>query len=585
MKKIILIMIIISIYAFTVTEVKAESFYAGNFIPNVYVIKEKPGKKGYKQGLFIKRNSDNQFVYCLEPWVDLVEGLNYTTKTSNISDEVLNKASLIAYYGYKYGNHQEDFWYMVTQIAMWRVIDPSNDYYFSNSLNGTRINTYESHINEIYDLVNKHYLKPNFGSNEFKINTDKSLTISDSNKVLNLYNIKTTLNYERNGNNITFNSNEEISNQITFEKKDQRFSHPPVVYINDSSQNILSIGSFGTLTHNINVDFEDRWFYIDKLDIDGKDTDFTGTSFLLYNADRSYESLIVLNGNQHAIKNLPYGEYFIDEISTIEGYETVPYTLSFRIAEGDNFNFAFANWPIRKNITIRKLTNDNNYEAVEPGVSFLITGNNYEEVFITNEDGEFSAILPYGHYTIEQLTTTDGYDMAEIYEFNVDNSYDETFVFYNYKKYTNLRIEKVNENNELIRNNPATFKVTNVNTNESFLVTTNNEGFVIINNIWLGHYIITEETAPLGYNKDDVVVTISVLKEHLLEDNNELTVSFSNTKLSEKGENDHENTEDIEQISVNANKNINTVRVPKTDQNNWLIEVILDDKKKFLSLI
>lgn len=59
-------------------EVKAsEKFQEGNYIPNLWVNKEKNGKIRYQQARFLTRTSDNQYAYCIEPWEEISNTTNY----------------------------------------------------------------------------------------------------------------------------------------------------------------------------------------------------------------------------------------------------------------------------------------------------------------------------------------------------------------------------------------------------------------------------------------------------------------------------------------------------------------------------
>ena len=66
------------------------------------------------------------------------------------------------YYGYGYGNHMAKKWWAITQVMIWRVADPSGDYFFTKTLNGTKSTEYDDEIKEIETLVANHNKSPKF---------------------------------------------------------------------------------------------------------------------------------------------------------------------------------------------------------------------------------------------------------------------------------------------------------------------------------------------------------------------------------------------------------------------------------------
>ena len=50
---------------------------------------------------------------------------------------------------------------------IWQTSDPSGDYYFTDSLNGNRINPFQNEINEINNLINNYNTHPSFENNTF----------------------------------------------------------------------------------------------------------------------------------------------------------------------------------------------------------------------------------------------------------------------------------------------------------------------------------------------------------------------------------------------------------------------------------
>ena len=149
-----------------ITTVKAEQYigeaiWPSEYISNVYIKKVRSdGYAKYQQGQFIRRSEDNAFVYCLQPFVTIDNNYIYNIAREdyevylNMTKEQWNRISLLAYYGYGYGNHNSQKWYAITQVLIWRTAEPNSDIYFTNTLNGTRNDSlFASEIQEIENLV------------------------------------------------------------------------------------------------------------------------------------------------------------------------------------------------------------------------------------------------------------------------------------------------------------------------------------------------------------------------------------------------------------------------------------------------
>ena len=115
MKKILKIMLLFFLIVPTI--VANASDYSDKFIerykwiPNDFIIKQKGSIKKYQQLSVIVRESDKQFVYCVEPGVSIDKNKVYIGSDvnqpylSNMTEEQWNKILLISYYGYGYSDN------------------------------------------------------------------------------------------------------------------------------------------------------------------------------------------------------------------------------------------------------------------------------------------------------------------------------------------------------------------------------------------------------------------------------------------------------------------------------------------------
>ena len=162
---------------FTVQTVHAEKYtgqaiWPSEYISNIYIKKVKPdGYTKYQQARFIRRSEENKFVYCLQPYTDIDNNLPYYDviredyeRVLGFSEEQWERISLLAYYGYQYDqngyNHNDQKWYVITQVMIWRTTNPESQIFFTDTLNGNRISKFDSEIAEMERLVANHYKQP-----------------------------------------------------------------------------------------------------------------------------------------------------------------------------------------------------------------------------------------------------------------------------------------------------------------------------------------------------------------------------------------------------------------------------------------
>ena len=195
MKKILLLVCVMASFIF-MGDVSAETFREGNFISGEYINKVKNGKTYYLTAQFIKDDS-NDSIYCLEPFVDFSSGSNYVKYESDFENQLnltgaqVRRIKLLGYLGYNYNGRTDNKWYVITQYLIWKTIDPSADIYFTDRLNGNRINKYESEINEIERDV-RNYEENIFDSSQFTVPLDEKLVLGEPNGKLQNYVIKSS---------------------------------------------------------------------------------------------------------------------------------------------------------------------------------------------------------------------------------------------------------------------------------------------------------------------------------------------------------------------------------------------------------
>lgn len=539
-KKIIFIVVVFMIGVISV-DARVDKIYSAEKIDGMYIRKiSDSGKEVTRHGGFIRRVSDNQFVYCVEPFVDLVNNHTYDiydsnyTAILNITDEIWNRISLIAYYGYQYGNHTEDYWYYITQIMIWRTVYPEGEFYFTDTLGGdNNINKYAKEIAEIESLVNNHYLTPEF--EEIKVNQGDTKRFVDKNNVLSMYEVIDNTNVVIEGNELVINGENIGIENIELRKNNDIYEEQPLVYSSDDSQKVLSAGYIEPVSCMINIEVIGYTLKIIKVDaLTGDTLKMAGIKFNIYDANTNEFIMEVMtdDNGEIIIDNLSKGSYKIKEIDNqeIPGYEINEKEIYFEITgEEEIITVEFPNNPVLGALKVLKVNEDGNSLA---GVTFGLyqSDGTLVDIAITDESGiALFENLKTGTYQLKELATIDGYLLDETVheiELKLENNKLETVTIklVNYQPKGSLEIIKVDTNNNPL---PETeFVLYDSNRKEIKKAKTNSEGKIIVDNLSLGKYYLEEITPADGYQLLDDII------EFEINNNKEvITITVTNEKI------------------------------------------------------
>ena len=440
-----------------VIDVHAETFYEGEYIDGVYMNKYQYSTKTifYQKARFFRKSNTNEPAYCIEPFAFFNENVQYesTLNPYNLTENQKDRISKIAYYGYGYSNHQSPEWYAITQLMIWQEADNGGDYYFTEGLNGNRINRYQDQINEINYLINSNNIKPSFNNQEYTIVENTSLVINDDNNQIN--------KYHSNNENITINNNKlEIKGlskgEYTFQLYKNNHIHqaPQIFYQANGTQNLVKLGNIEDDIIAIKINSIKTEIEINKLDKDNESIIPQGEAQLdgaIYNImNKNYEVIneVKIENNNYIIEDIPFNKYYIQEKEPGIGY-----TLDEEIYEVNinkdtpKVTLYLKNKVIESTINIHK-TYDNNLN--EENITFNIYNKNNELIkdITTNENGITSITLPYGTYTIKQVNSTEGYYKTDDIVVSISNTDNINLELYDEK----IEIEVPNTSTNIYRN-------------------------------------------------------------------------------------------------------------------------------------
>lgn len=458
----------------------------GEWIPNVYVRKDYGSTHKYQQGRFIKR-SDGAYVYCLQPFVGIISGSNYEVTSSDfaqiagMSQDQWTRVSRLAYYGYGYPGHEDTKWYTITQVLIWRTVVPDADIYFTNTLNGTRNDSlYVSEINELNNMVNNHGKAPSINLPSETV-IGNTVIGTDSNGVLEEYDIRNVSGgtVTKNGNNLYVTPNTVTQMTFKLTKDFNRYGEPTYLYFATDSQNVMRRGNLDPVSINYSIKVYGGTVTPDKDDSEtveaqGEAT-LEGAVYGIYDETGTlFEK--VTTGHDGKVKSnyLPkLGNFYLQEIEAPKGYKLNTTKYPFTITK-DNLNPTVKVYDdvIKNTFKFTKVyaQSESGPMTPESNVTFGIYNNKNEEIFkvSSNSNGEFEFTLPYGTYTMKQLTTSFGTQKVKdiVLEVKEDGKV-VTKVLANAEITSKLRVVKIDsETKEIIKRNGIKFKILDTKTNE-----------------------------------------------------------------------------------------------------------------------
>lgn len=471
-----------------------QAIWPSEYISNVYIKKVKPdGYTKYQQGRFIRRSEDNQFVYCLQPYADIDNNLPYYdvvrsdyAQVLGLSESQWERISLLAYYGYQYNDngvdHSSQKWYAITQVMIWRTTNPESDIYFTDSLNGNRTSQYDSEIAELERLVSNHYRTPQLQSG-LTVPIGSTTEINDSNGVLSNYEISSTdkVTASINGNTLSVTANSIGEGSISFQKKAKYYEIPPIVYFSDHSQNVFRVGSYDPVKSKFTIKVIGGKVTPEKKDVETRtntpqgEGKLGGAVYGIYKVDGTrIGSVTTKDDGTNTSDYLPeLGRFYLLEEQPSEGYLLDSNKYYFEITE-DNLNphVQVYEQVIKLDFEFTKVYASAETQIMEPevGVKFGIYNNKNEQVeeVTTNSQGVFRFTLPYGTYTVKQLTTTKGHEKIDDFNIEVKTTGEVVKkVISNAPITAKLRVVKIDaETKEVIKRANIKFKIFDVKNNE-----------------------------------------------------------------------------------------------------------------------
>ena len=478
----------------------------------------------------IMKWSNSDPVYCIEPgltYLDFSEGSYNSTSDETISklnSETIRKLKLLSYYGYGYGNHSDDSWYLATQLEIWNTISPGCCYITSGDSA-----LIESERAEIRSLVNGITTLPSFQNGNYTQVVGKSVEYTDTNNVINNYSVSGCTNCSANisGNKLIVKADKVGSATVDLTRTITNSYSPSVVFYNGSYQKLMEFGSPDPMTTNVRFNVIGGKIKITKIDSENKTTTPLGQANLIGakyqvvdSSNKVVATLTIGSDNTATTDNLPTGTYKIKEISAPNGYKLSDTVYTATIESGDTVNITVEDTVIKGKIKVIKKDSITNSckasgEASLIGAKYEIkdhTNKVVDTLTIGDDCSATSKSLPYGNYTVSEVEPGIGYNLdTTVYKANITN--DKTVEITSIEKVIQgrIKIKKIDsETNSCTSLGQATlvgakFNILDADKNVVDTLVIGDDCTAISKYLPYAHYTIVESEPPKGYELNRVI--------------------------------------------------------------------------------
>ena len=473
----------------------------------------------------IKSSLDDRIYYCIDPAValgsapagsfNIITGDNNIIGKSNLTKAKYEKVRLLAYYGYGYKNgtidHTSKKWYGITQVMIWRVMRPDLTWTFKASRNGTpNNNLFKEEVAEMNKLVANHGKTSSFKDKKVKLLIGESITLTDTNNVLQNFsrvNNPKNVTIKENGNKLTITANKNGTEAINYNFRNG-IANQVALLTSPTYQDVIIRGKPIDLPYfGIQVEVTGGTVNLQKIDAttnknkaQGEAT-LKGAIYEIYDSDNNSVGQITTDENGQGKIILDYGKYSIKEIKAPKGYNLSDEVYEFEITkENTNVNIEAKDQVITGKLLLTKTkggAGENFTKEKNATFNILDSKDNVVETITTNKNGLAIALLPYGTYTIQQITGEENYVLSEdtkvsikenkIYEVNIKNL-----------KLSKLEFTKT----DFSTDKPLPNTLIEIYKDDDSLIyqgRTDKNGKIEVPNLKIGKYYILEKEAPKYY--------------------------------------------------------------------------------------
>lgn len=485
-KIVFLVLLFILIGSFNIVNAANSKSLKMEYQDNIYYTSR--GNGNYISNILSFYWIDDEVVYCVEPGV-LISDYNYVGELGldNLPYDkaTKEKIELIAYYGYEYPNHQTIKYKMATQALIWESINNSIIEFWTERYGyGDFIDiSYEKE--EIMKLVNKNNLRPDFKIKKITGTLNEEIVLTDTNQVLEDFLIISddTFSITKEGNKLILIPKKQGLGEIILKRKTyDNKSSILFTSVNGTSQKLASLRpNYDTLTLKIPYDIKASKISLEKIDYDTKENKPSGGASLkgaiygIYDVNNNLVSKLVTDENGKAVSpDLAFGHYYLKELKPSMGYQLDPNIYEVDLNEKVLIQKVQVYEKVikKKLIILKVLENFEDKLIGEANITFNIyekTSNKLYQSVTTDLKGALEVELPYGVYIVKQQNTTQGYELVDDFEIEINEESPDLIemTIENKLKRYNLKVIKTDlETGEKILKSGIKFRLKNLLTNE-----------------------------------------------------------------------------------------------------------------------
>lgn len=380
---------------------------------------------------------NNEPVFCVNYHETFRSGKTVTQGTFadvGISEEKAKKLSLIAYYGTKVPGRTDRDWYAITQGLIWRVIHEDDSLKYVRTNTTPNFASTQAAWNQILADVDRYYVTPSFTDTTQTVDADRSITLADSNGVLNDMVITDNggLDVSIQDNNLIINGKPDASDEVTITLKKNIPANETGTSIVYTSPDCQSVASF-KVDNNLEVKLNVVVNKFGKLELtkynDDKTSTVAETSYRITGPNGFDETHTTDKNGKIKLDRLVPGEYKAVETKAGNGYLINVSEKTFTIKANETTSIEFTNNEPTGKIELTKSidsskTNGLIGDATLEGNTYELHANEritnkagtktyYEKDALvsakeTNKDGKITwDNLPLGNYYIKEISSND----------------------------------------------------------------------------------------------------------------------------------------------------------------------------------
>ena len=273
-----------------------------------------------------------------------------------------------------------------------------------------------------------------------------------------------------------------------------------------------------------------------KVDADDHEVLLENVRFEILDKDMNYIETLITNRKGEATSSLLPSvdeKYYLKEVETNELYELSTDLQTITLKENQILNIVFENYAKTGNLEIVKVDKDNNKLPVKDATFEIIdeTTNEIVKTITTNADGKalIENLKVTRRYTIHEISTDKKYNLNlnDITGISIKANDTTSVTIENEKKKGQVRIIKVDKDNNEVKLEGVTFEILDSNMNVIEELITDKNGEAISSNLpCIDETYFIRETNTL-----DTYVLNEELKTIVLEENQITNIKFDNEKI------------------------------------------------------